>query len=187
MAKSTGNLYVLDDLGDRGIAPLAFRYFSLQAHYRQQQTFTDEAIESAATGYERLVNHAAELREADGELRADELEPLRERFWDAVRDDLNAPRAVAVTWEAVRSESLNPAERWALLSEFDAFLGLDLQNATPRSQTTDSDPRIDGLLAEREAARARRDFAESDRIRDLLAEEGISIEDTPDGPRWRRG
>ena len=187
MAKSTGNLYVLDDLSDRGIAPLAFRYFSLQAHYRQQQTFTDEAIESAATGYERLVNHAAELREADGECRADELEPLRERFWDAVWDDLNAPRALAVTWEAVRSEGLNPAERWALLSEFDAFLGLDLQNATPRSQTTESDPRIDGLLAEREAARASRDFAESDRIRDLLVEEGISIEDTPDGPRWRRG
>jgi len=187
MAKSTGNLYVLDDLSDRGIAPLAFRYFSLQAHYRQQQTFTDEAIESAATGYERLVNHAAELREADGECRTDELEPLRERFWDAVWDDLNAPRALAVTWEAVRSEGLNPAERWVLLSEFDAFLGLDLQNATPRSQTTESDPRIDGLLAEREAARASRDFAESDRIRDLLVEEGISIEDTPDGPRWRRG
>jgi cysteinyl-tRNA synthetase len=187
MAKSTGNLYVLDDLSDRGVAPLAFRYFSLQAHYRQQQTFTDEAIESAATGYERLLNHAAELREADGECRAEKLEPLRERFWDAVWDDLNAPRALAVAWEAVRSEGLNPAERWALLSEFDAFLGLDLQNATPRSQITDSDPRIDGLLAEREAARARRDFAESDRIRDLLADEGVSIEDTPDGPRWRRG
>ena len=69
MAKSTGNLCVLDDLIDRGIAPLAFRYFSLQAHYRQQQTFTDEAIESAATGYDRLVAHAAELREARGRLR----------------------------------------------------------------------------------------------------------------------
>jgi len=159
----------------------------LQAHHRQQQTFTDEAIESAATGYERLVTHAAELREVEGECRESQLEPLRERFWDAVWDDLNAPRALAVTWEAVRSEGLNAAERWALLSEFDAFLGLDLQNATPRSQTTESDPRIDGLVAEREAARARRDFAESDRIRDLLAAEGVAIEDTPDGPRWRRG
>jgi cysteinyl-tRNA synthetase len=73
------------------------------------------------------------------------------------------------------------------LSEFDAFLGLDLENATPRSQTTESDPRIDGLVAEREAARASRNFAESDRIRDALAAEGVEIEDTPDGPRWRRG
>ena len=187
MAKSTGNLCVLDDLSDRGIAPLAFRYFSLQAHHRQQQTFTDEAIESAATGYERLVTHAAELREVEGDCRESQLEPLRERFWDAVSDDLNAPRALAVTWEAVRSEGLDPAERWALLREFDAFLGLDLRAAAPRSQTVESDPRIDGLVAEREAARARRDFAESDRIRDLLAAEGVAIEDTPDGPRWRRG
>jgi cysteinyl-tRNA synthetase len=187
MAKATGNLCVLDDLSARGIAPLAFRYFSLQAHYRQQQSFTDEAIESAATGYDRLVAHAAELREAQGACEARKLEPLRERFWDAVCDDLNAPRALAVTWEAVRSQGLDSAERWALLGEFDAFLGLDLQAATPRSQTAESDPRIDGLVAKREAARARRDFAESDRIRDLLAAEGVAIEDTPDGPRWRRG
>ena len=187
MAKSTGILRVLDDLIDRGIAPLAFRYFSLQAHYRQQQAFTDEAIESAATGYERLVAHAAELREAPGDCEVNKLEPLRERFWDAVWDDLNAPRALAVTWEAVRSEGLGSAERWVLLREFDAFLGLDLQAAIPRSQTAESDPRIDGLVADREAARARRDFAESDRIRDALAAEGVAIEDTPDGPRWRRG
>jgi cysteinyl-tRNA synthetase len=187
MSKSTGNLCVLDDLSDRGIAPLAFRYFSLQAHYRQQQTFTDEAIESAATGYDRLAAHAAEFREAGGDCEASKLEPLRERFWDAVWDDLNAPRALAVAWEAVRSEGLDSAERWALLREFDAFLGLDLQAAIPRSQIAESDPRIDGLVAEREAARARRDFAESDRIRDLLAAEGVAIEDTPDGPRWRRG
>ncbi len=187
MSKSTGNLCVLDDLSDRGIVPLAFRYFSLQAHYRQQQTFTDEAIESAATGYGRLLAHAAELRTAQGGCRASELEPLRERFWGAVRDDLNAPRALAVTWEVVRSQGLGSAERWALLREFDAFLGLDLQAATPRSQAVESDPRIDALVAEREAARARRDFAESDRIRDALAAEGITIEDTPDGSRWRRG
>jgi len=187
MSKSVGNLCVLDDLIERGIAPLAFRYFSLQAHYRQQQTFTDEAIESADTGYDRLVAHAAELREAEGEPEESRLEPLRERFWDAVRDDLNAPRALAVSWEAVRSEGLAPAERWALLREFDDFLGLDLRNAIPRSQTSESDPRIDALVAEREAARARRDFAEADRIRDALAAEGVAIEDTPDGPRWRRG
>jgi len=187
MSKSTGNLCVLDDLSDRRITPLAFRYFSLQAHYRQQQTFTDEAIESAATGYERLIAHAAKLREANGDCEASKLEPLRERFWDAVWDDLNAPRALAVAWEAVRSEGLGSAERWALLREFDEFLGLDLQSAIPRSQAAEIDPRIDALVAEREAARTRGDFAESDRIRDALAAEGVALEDTPDGPRWRRG
>ncbi len=187
MAKSTGNLCVLDDLIEREIPPLAFRYFTLQAHYRQQQAFTDEAIVSATTGYERLVTHAAEIREGSGECAQSKLEPLRQQFRDAVRDDLNAPRALAVAWDVARSDSLNPAERWVLLREFDAFLGLDLENAVPRSLVRESDPRIDALVARRQEARDGGDFAEADRIRDELVAEGISIEDTPDGPRWRRG
>jgi cysteinyl-tRNA synthetase len=187
MAKSTGNICVLDDLIERGIPPLAFRYFTLQAHYRQQQAFTDAAIDAATTGYERLIAHAAEIRETSGECSQRVLEPLMQRFRDAVRDDLNAPRALAVAWDVARSDSLSPAERWALLREFDAFLGLDLENATPRSQVTESDPRIDALVAQRQHARGGGDFAEADRIRDKLAAEGISIEDTPNGPRWRRG
>jgi cysteinyl-tRNA synthetase len=186
MSKSTGNVCVLDDLIDRGVPPLAFRYFTLQAHYRQQQVFTDEAVDSAATGYERLVAHAAEIREDSGACDPSQLEPLMQRFREAVRDDLNAPRALAVAWEVARSDSLTPAERWALLRQFDGFLGLDLENAIPRSQWTESDPRIDALVAQRQDARSDGDFAEADRIRDALAAEGISIEDTPDGPRWRR-
>ena len=74
-----------------------------------------------------------------------------------------------------------------LLREFDAFLGLDLENAVPRSLVRESDPRIDALVARRQEARDGGDFAEADRIRDDLAGEGVSIEDTPNGPRWRRG
>ena len=187
MAKSVGNLCVLDDLVERGIPPLAFRYFTLQAHYRQQQAFTDEAITSATTGYERLLAHAAEIRGDVGECDPSKLEQPMQRFRDAVRDDLNAPRALAVAWEVARSDTLTPDERWTLLRQFDAFLGLDLENATPRSQLTESDPRVDALVAQRQDARSGGDFAEADRIRDELAAEGISIEDTPDGPRWRRG
>jgi len=186
MAKSKGNVTVLDDLVAAGIPPLAFRYFFLQAHYRQQQVFSDEAIQSAATGYDRLVGVAASVRVAAGEVDEGRLAPPRQRFRAAVHDDLNAPRALAIAWEAARSGELTPAERWTLLREFDAFLGLDLEHAEPRSQTSDSDPRIDALVERRQQARAARDFAESDRIRDELAAEGIVIEDTPDGPRWRR-
>ena len=186
MSKSTGNIYVLDDLVERGIEPLAYRYFFLQAHYRQQQTFTDDALEAAATGYDRLVGQAAELRETPGEPDPAKLASFRDRFVAAMRDDLNAPRALAVTWEVVRSRDLAPAERWALLAEFDAVLGLDLARAVPRTQLQESDPRIDARVADRERARRDRDFAEADRIRDALAAEGITIEDTKDGPRWRR-
>jgi cysteinyl-tRNA synthetase len=186
MSKSTGNLRLLDDLIERGFPPLAYRYFFLQAHYRQQQSFGDEAMEAAATGYDRLVGLAAELRGVGGRADPAKLEPLRQRFREGVRDDLNAPRALAVVWEAARSTELAPAERWALLSEFDQILGLDLARAVPRAQMRERDPRIDARVAERDAARARRDFAEADRIRDELAAEGVTLEDTPDGTRWRR-
>jgi len=186
MAKSKGNVTVLDDLVAAGIPPLAFRYFFLQAHYRQQQVFSDEAIEAAATGYDRLVGVAAEVRNAPGAVDEAKLAPLRERFCAAVRDDLNAPRALAVAWEAARSAELAAAERSSLLREFDAFLGLDLAAASPRGQASESDPRIDALVERRQQARAAKDFAEADRIRDALAAEGVVLEDTPDGPRWRR-
>jgi len=103
-----------------------------------------------------------------------------------VRDDLNAPRALAVAGEAAREEALAPAERRALLEEFDRWLGLDLLTAEVSREVQESDPRIDALVAERQAARGRRDFAEADRLRDALAAEGIVVDDTPEGPKWRR-
>jgi cysteinyl-tRNA synthetase len=187
MSKSTGNVCLLDDLERQGVPPRAYRYFFLQAHYRQQQAFNDEAIEAAATGYDRLLGQAAELREAPGEADPTKLEPLRRRFGDALRDDLNAPRALAVAWEVVRHGELAPAERWALLREFDAALGLDLEHALPRACVRESDPRVDALLARREQARGNRDFAEADRIRDELTAAGILLEDGAGGTTWRRG
>jgi cysteinyl-tRNA synthetase len=186
MAKSTGNVAVLDDLLARGIPPLAYRYFFLQAHYRQQQTYTEEAIDAAATGYDRLLHASAELRDTKGEIDAERIAPLRRRFREAIEDDLNAPRALAAAWEAARAPGLGSAERWAVLREADLVLGLDLAHGVPRSERAESDPRIDALVAEREAARARRDFATADRIRNELLREGVQIEDTPQGPRWRR-
>ena len=186
MAKSTGNVVLLEDLVERGFEPLAFRYFFLQGHYRQQQSFTLEAMEAAATGYRRLLAHAAEVRSEEGEANRDRIAPLCARFLEAVRDDLNAPRALAVAWEATRSPEFSPADKRSLLLEFDAWLGLGLATEEPRSAGRESDPRIDGLLARREAAREAREFATADRIRKELEAEGILIEDTPEGPRWRR-
>jgi cysteinyl-tRNA synthetase len=183
MAKSTGRVILLDELVARGAEPLAFRYFFLQAHYRAQQSFTDAAFDAAVVGYRRLVAHAAELRDAEGAVDPVRVEPLRARFREALRADLNVPRAMEVTWAVARSAELRPAERRALLHEFDRVLGLGLAEA---ELVQERDPRIDGLVAEREAARARRDFAAADRIRDALAAEGIAVEDTPEGPRWRR-
>ncbi|MBY0401902.1 cysteine--tRNA ligase, partial [Myxococcota bacterium] len=113
---------------------------------------------------------------------------LRARFRGALADDLNAPKAMAVVWEVARHDSLPPTARRDLLRAFDAVLGLRLGEA--RAAAADEwgqDPRIDGMLAERQAAKKARNFAEADRIRDVLKGEGIEIVDTPAGPKWRRG
>ena len=187
MSKSKGNVYLLQDLIDQGNLPLSFRFFFLQAHYRKQQAFSDEAMSAADRGYRRMLASTAAARAAQGEADAVRTAPWRERFRDAMRDDLNAPRALAETIEMLRAPDLTPADQRALLTEFDAWLGLDLLTAELPAEAGERDPRIDALLAEREAARKRRDFAASDRIRDQLTAEGVTIIDTPQGPRWKRG
>jgi cysteinyl-tRNA synthetase len=141
---------------------------------------------AADRGYRRLLQQTLALRDARGEADEARVAEARERFRAAVRDDLNAPRALAVAGEVARDESLAPAERRALLEEFDRWLGLDLLSAELPEEPRESDPRVDTRVAEREAARRRRDFAEADRIREELLAEGVAIEDTPEGPRWRR-
>jgi cysteinyl-tRNA synthetase len=186
MSKSLGNVYLLDDLVEGGHPPLAFRYFFLQAHYRKQQTFTDEAIQAASRGYRRLLASAVEVREAEGEADEGRIAAHRGRFRDAVRDDLNAPQALAVASDVARDRTLSAADRRTLLLEFDTWLGLDLATATLPEEEQESDPRIDALVARREDARARKDWVEADRIREALATEGVVIVDTAAGPRWRR-
>ena len=123
---------------------------------------------------------------AEGAVDASRVAPFAARFHAARRDDLNAPQALATALEVARSSELQPAEKRALLLEFDGWLGLDLVVADPPEEATASDPRIDGLLAQRDAARTEKDWAEADRIRDALAAEGIEIVDSPEGSRWRR-
>ncbi|MDJ0787872.1 MAG: cysteine--tRNA ligase [Myxococcota bacterium] len=187
MSKSLGNVKCLDDLVADGVPPLAYRFFLLQAHYRKQQHYNAEAIEAARTGYQRMLQAAVAVRDAEGEPDEAAVAPWLERFRAAVRDDLNAPRALAIALEALRSESLGKADRRDLLTHFDAWLGLGLLTEALPEATQETDPRIDALVEQRQEARRRRDFAEADRIRDELAAEGITIEDTPEGPRWKRG
>ncbi len=182
ISKSSGGLLDLDELIAEGIDPLAFRFFFLGAVYRQQMNFTLHAVQQAQVAYRRLLHHALEYREAAD----DGVEPpaeCRERFHTALADDLNTPQALAVVWELVRSK-LGAAQKWALLSDFDQVLGLDLGSADLAPPQVDE--RIEELVRERVAARAARDFARADQIRDELLAEGIVLEDGAEGTRWRR-
>ena len=214
LSKSAGHALTVETLVDRGYEPLAFRYLFLTAHYRQQQDFTWAAMDQAAVAFRRLRKAAATARTeaiAAGGLPADIVAPddsptrnddIVQRlvgsepviahvaaFWEALADDLASPRAVAALWDALRDDDLGPAERWALLADVDRALGLGLAAADDPdavAEATGTDERIDALLAERQVARAERNFVRADEIRDELVAENVIVTDTADGATWRR-
>ena len=138
-------------------------------------------MEGAANAHRRLLRRAGELSTAPEDAAA----PAEyvARFDEALADDLNTPQALAVLWDAMKSD-LDPGAKRALLRDFDGVLGLGLSEVGAADEV---DERIDGLVAEREAARSRRDFAGADAIRDALAAEGVVLEDGPEGTTWSRG
>ena len=186
MSKSLGNICVLRDLIDAGLHPLSYRYFFLQAHYRKQQTFTDEAMAAADKGYRRLRAVTEGLADYKPDSSEEGVEKIVQRFYAAAYDDLNAPKVLALAGEVVRKSGLSGSAKRYLVELIDSWLGLDLLSPLSQEVGKESDPRIDDLVQKREAARQKKNFSEADRIRDLLMDEGVTIEDTPDGSTWHR-
>jgi len=194
ISKSAGDVLVVDTLVEQGIDPLAFRYFLFQAHYRQQQEFTTDAVVAAGTALRRLIHHAVVARdEVGGAVDAaypERTEPLRAAFWEALADDLDTTTAISVASTVARSAELTAADRWSLLADFDRVLGFGLADATDPQAAGEIDPSDDpalaSLLAQRGVARADKDWVAADRIRDELAALGFDVVDTADGPKLRR-
>ncbi len=183
MGKSEGNAYLLEDLIKRGYEPLAFRYLCLNTHYRVQLNFTWRALEGAQTALERLREHVRNARENRGDSAQGRIIPdARERFLEAINDDLNVPQALGVVWDFVRSPQ-NPSDKLATLFDCDRVLGLKLSEVRPE---TEMPPTVQELLAQREAARKAKNFKEADALREKIAQLGYEVIDTPQGPRLRR-
>ena len=175
MAKSAGEFLRVDTLIERGYDPLAYRYLCLTAHYRGQLNFTWDALDAAATALDRLRNgvHAASgAGEAPRDLA------LVARFTEAINDDLNVPRALAVAWEALRGD-LPPAVRRATLVAFDDVFGLGLAAWTPATLAVPAP--VTALAEARLAARRAKNWSEADRLRAELRAAGWEVEDRADG------
>jgi cysteinyl-tRNA synthetase len=181
MAKSAGNFYALADLRERGHSPLAARLLFLQARYGSQFNFTWDALAGAGTTLDRLRSRMAEWAKAPGAGAAPGCAGHEQRFWAAIDDDLNTPRALAVLHELEGDESLPPAARFTSVAAFDRVLGLELAAEVGQALPAGAE----ALVAERERARAARDFAAADRLRDQLAAMGVEVTDTRAGTSWR--
>jgi len=176
MAKSSGGFVKLSDLKEKGFSPLDYKYLCLTAHYRKQLDFTWESLEAAKTARRRLKDSAAVLAAAAPKLNCAEFSA---RFKDALADDLNAPMALAVVWDALKSD-LPAGAKKAFLDEVESVLALGLF-AVETAETVPA--QISALLAERSAAKAGKNFAESDRIRKQIEDLGYLVKDGKDGSK----
>ena len=192
MSKSLGNFYTLRDLLEQGFKPKGIRYGLLATHYRQPMNFTLDNLRGAETGVQRLLDFMDNLRSANGSGAAVDglLQQAREGFEQSLDNDLNISGALGAIFQMVRDVNrliadglLSPAEATAtrdLMQRFDGVLGV----LDPEERNGDTE--VDGLLAQRQEARDKRDFARADALRDAIRERGYVIEDTPSGPRLKR-
>src|SRR5687768_14664446 len=188
MAKSSGNVWTLDRLEEEGHHPLDFRYLCLTSRYRRQLRFSPDALAAAGKARARLGAQLAEWGPPAAGPEAPAGKEWERRFRDAVLDDLDFPRAITVVWGVVDDDSVSAAERAALLADWDRVLGLGLEalaGAVASVQDRALPAEGAALLDARQAARTRRDYAESDRLRDSLHELGVEVSDTPEGTTWR--
>jgi cysteinyl-tRNA synthetase len=182
MAKSKGNIVRIADLEEMGFDPLSFRYLTFQTRYRSEMDFSEESMRGADQHVRRLRRRMAEWAPAAGTI-SDAAKDLDARFRGAVADDLDMPRALVVVNEAASSE-LPGGEKYALLSSWDAVLGLDLEREALQAWRPSDE--INSLVAERDEARAAKDYARSDEIRDRLQAIGLEVMDTAEGTKVRR-
>jgi cysteinyl-tRNA synthetase len=195
MAKSTGNIARVGDVLGRGISPRALRLALMSAHYRMSLSFGDDSLTAASSAIDRLDALVAALAGYRADCPDDTTLPglfdtTRATFDAAMDDDLNISPALAALFEFVRElnrridartiSTADAGRAGAFLRDLDRVLGI---LPVPESAL---DVELQKLIDDRAAARAGRDWAASDRLRDALAERGILVEDTRDGQRWRR-
>jgi len=202
MAKSLGNFHTVRDLVEQGAKPSAIRYaLAASTHYRKVLNYSDESLTAAAQAVERIGafrDRLLELRPTAQDAAADQSVGIAERatadFDTALDDDLNLPEGMGVFFTAVREANrlldegnvTEKGRQWllALVEHVDDILGI--LPLLDRERESELAPDEQELLDARVTARAGRDWARSDALRDELTRRGIAVEDTPQGQRWRR-
>ncbi|MGX5688644.1 cysteine--tRNA ligase [Arcticibacter tournemirensis] len=202
MSKSAGNGFLPGELftGNhplltRGYSPMTVRFFMLQAHYRSTLDFSNEALEASEKGFRRLMNAIGLLDKLKASEKSDvDIRALKQRCYDAMNDDFNSPVAIAELFEAARminsindgKASISADDLEALKSLMNDFIFNILGLREESSPTDDLGQLVEFIINLRLEARANKDYATSDRIRNGLQELGIQLKDSKDGTTWSR-
>ena len=190
ISKSIGNTIHLRNIIDRDIAPLAYRYLLLTAHYRSPLNFTWDALEGAQAALFKLHRHFVETL---GAKTGDIDKKYEERFHTFMNDDLDTPKAVALLFELMKDTRVSKPDQRATMLDFDHVLGLGLKESNERLlenlsgekkiKVSDAPEDVRTLLKEREVAREEKDWTRADELRDKIEEAGYHIIDTDEGAR----
>jgi cysteinyl-tRNA synthetase len=190
MSKSLGNFYTLKDILDKGYHSLAIRFLLISTHYKQQLNFTFEGLDASRNSLQRIWDFMKKLDECDGKGKdiSNILKKAKDKFEKCLNDDLEISGAMAAVFDLIKA--INPLlsdlskndakEIKKQMIEFDSVLGFVVVDEE------DVDEEIQKLIDEREKARKDKDFKRADEIRDELKQQGIVLEDTPKGARWKR-
>jgi cysteinyl-tRNA synthetase len=199
MSKSAGEFLRLQLLVDKGYHPLAYRLMCLQAHYRSELEFSWEGLQAALVRLKRMVMGVAALKDQIGSFSLDPgsygrllNHQLRQTFDHAISEDLNTAIGLMEVEIAIGKKALPPEERLTIVAELDSVIGLDLLAMTrtdlrirPKAAAI-TEAEIEAILAQRKEARAAKDFATSDALRDALAAKGVEVMDgDPLGWDWK--
>ena len=190
MSKSKGNFFTIRDIAEK-YPYRVIRFFMLSAHYRSPINFSDELLEQAQNGLTRIDNCIENLKfaiEQDGTKEVS-FEEYKDKYKEAMDDDLNTADAISVVFELARAINSNLADMskeskenaLKLIEELCGVIGI-----LKEEETNNLDDEIEKLIEERQTARKERNFARADEIRDMLKEQGIVLEDTPQGVKWKR-
>ncbi len=178
MSKSLGNIFTTQELVKMEIEPLAYRYLVLTSHYRKGLEFTLESLKVAQTTYKKMKKLVSNLPDG-GQIN----EEYREKFIEKISDDLAMPEVIALAWKLLKDENVEEQDKKATILDFDRVLGLNLQEKENEEEIPEE---IQKLAAERIQARENKDWAESDRLRDLINEKGYVVEDLKNDCKIRK-
>jgi len=204
MSKSKGEFLTVSLLEEKGYDPLVYRFFCLQSHYRKGLVFSWENLDNAAAAFQKLIAKIAALDPQDGPADQTVVREYEEKFRAQLGNDLNTSMGITALYDALKAKT-GGATRLAILDSFDRVLSLSLlekadkvrreqaeakKNASTQGDYTitgEGDPAVDAQVLARYQAKRAKNFAEADRIREELRQQGIEITDVPGGAVWKRG
>lgn len=180
VSKSKGGLYTISDLQEKGFDPLSFKYLTFTAHYKKPLDFSLESLTAAQSAYERLKEKVLEIKQKKDSKGT--IKKHKEKFLEAINDDLNIPKALGILQDSLKDNSIGNKQKYELIKDFEKIFGLNLTKIEKEQIPKE----IIELVKEREKARKNKDFKTSDKLREQINKKGYLIEDSKDGYKIRK-